>query len=124
MSTWFTVVVGVTLSTLADVCLRRDRDGLLHGRDRQLKVQDRRSSRGERDLLCQRGKARLGDGQSVVTEGDDLKAKGSVAIGLEHLDRTGIDALQYDLGAGNRTVLRIMNNALDLPIDSGVGALN
>ena len=98
-----------------------DSDGLLEGADLEFEVEDGRGVGGEGDGLLCGCEAGFGDGDDVVTEGDGGKREGAIQPGVRGFDEGRVGGADFDLGAGDGPVLRVVYDSVDLAEDSRVG---
>src|ERR1700730_11992880 len=98
----------------------RDRDGLLDGAELQLEVQDGGGIGGEGEGLSGCGEAGLRDSDDVVAERDKGDGEGAVCGGERRFGEGGVAGVDFDVGAGNGAMLRVVYDSMDLAKDSGV----
>ena len=68
---------------------------------------------------CEAG---LGDGDDVVAERDGGEGEGAVGGGAGRLGEGGVGGAEFDVGAGDGAVLGVVNDAVELAEDRGVGS--
>ena len=98
-----------------------DRNGLLHGAELQLKVEDWCGVGGKGEALFGCSEASLGDGDDVVAEGDGGEREGAVGAGDDGLGEGRVGRTEFDVGAGDGAMLGVVNDSVDLAEDTGVG---